>query len=226
MATSSIDQFINLQWNMKRKSDWLIPLGLILLTIIPAIAGIIRIIGLSSNEEINTENERFHSSQIAVLIHITSSLVFGLVGAFQFSKGFRSKNLNWHRNSGIVLILMGLGSAISGLYLTQIFPKLPTDGPTLYFVRLIVGFAMIICIAVSIRALLFHKFKIHGNWMTRAYAIGLGAGMQVVTHLPWFIITGRSPSGLERDFAMTAGWIINIIFVEWRLSLSKRKNNS
>ncbi|HEX6941819.1 MAG TPA: hypothetical protein VF128_02760 [Gemmatimonadaceae bacterium] len=31
------------------------------------------------------------------------------------------------------------------------------------------------------------KYAEHGDWMIRAYAIGMGAGTQVLAHLPWFI---------------------------------------
>ena len=51
----------------------------------------------------------------------------------------------------------------------------------------------------------------------RAYALGMGAGTQVFTHLPWIIAGGALPTGYTRDAAMAAGWIINLAFVEWRL---------
>jgi len=50
--------------------------------------------------------------------------------------------------------------------------------------------------------------------MIRAYAIGLGAGTQVLTHLPWFILVGR-PDELSRGVLMGAGWIINVAVAEW-----------
>jgi hypothetical protein len=50
--------------------------------------------------------------------------------------------------------------------------------------------------------------------MTRAYAIGVGAGTQVFTHLPWFILFGK-PGESRRAFLMGAGWVINVIVAEW-----------
>jgi hypothetical protein len=50
--------------------------------------------------------------------------------------------------------------------------------------------------------------------MTRAYAIGLGAGTQVLTHLPWFILIGK-PGESARAVLMGAGWVINVLVAEW-----------
>lgn len=51
--------------------------------------------------------------------------------------------------------------------------------------------------------------------MTRAYAIGLGAGTQALTHLPWFLFVGSKPGELPRGLLMGAGWVINITVAEW-----------
>jgi hypothetical protein len=50
--------------------------------------------------------------------------------------------------------------------------------------------------------------------MMRAYAIGLGAGTQVLTHLPWFILVGK-PGESSRAVLMGAGWVINLFVAEW-----------
>ena len=48
----------------------------------------------------------------------------------------------------------------------------------------------------------------------RGYAIGVGAGTQVLTHLPWFILLGK-PGELARGLLMGAGWVINLAVAEW-----------
>jgi hypothetical protein len=50
--------------------------------------------------------------------------------------------------------------------------------------------------------------------MIRAYAIGLGAGTQVLTHLPWFLLVDLKPGYLPRAVMMGLGWIINITVAE------------
>jgi hypothetical protein len=50
--------------------------------------------------------------------------------------------------------------------------------------------------------------------MIRGYAIGLGAGTQVLTQLPYFVLAGR-PDELSRAVLMGAGWLINVGVAEW-----------
>jgi hypothetical protein len=59
------------------------------------------------------------------------------------------------------------------------------------------------------------NFPLHGEWMIRAYAIGLGAGTQVLTHLPWFMLVDGRQGELPRTVMMGAGWIINVLVAEW-----------
>jgi len=58
--------------------------------------------------------------------------------------------------------------------------------------------------------------------MTRAYAIGLGAGTQVLTHLPWFVLVGGKPGELPRGVMMGAGWVINVVVAEWIIRKPRR----
>jgi hypothetical protein len=58
----------------------------------------------------------------------------------------------------------------------------------------------------------------HQAWMMRAYGLGMGAGTQVLTHLPWTLIMGMPTSTVTRDVLMTSAWVINILVVEWILS--------
>jgi hypothetical protein len=51
--------------------------------------------------------------------------------------------------------------------------------------------------------------------MIRAYAIGIGAGTQVLTHLPWFIFTDVKPGETARGVMMGLAWVINIAVAEW-----------
>src|SRR4029453_15041294 len=53
----------------------------------------------------------------------------------------------------------------------------------------------------------------HSAWMTRAYAIGLGAGTQVFTFLPWTLVFG-APEQAMHAVLMGAGWVINLAVAE------------
>ena len=54
----------------------------------------------------------------------------------------------------------------------------------------------------------------HRAWIMRGYALGIGAGTQVLTHLPWFLFPSIQGE-LARTLFMGAGWVINLAVVEW-----------
>ena len=199
---------------MSRKADWLVPSGLIFLSIVPLLGGLVRLNELAGNAKITADNARFFAAPVPVVVHIATACLFCLLGALQFSRGFRTRKPQWHRAAGRPLIAAGLISALSGLWLTLTYPHVAGDGPTLYYVRLVVGVAMTLFILFAINAIRQRNFMRHGDFMIRAYALGLGAGTQVFTHLPW-IISGGMPSAMSRDAAMAAGWLINALVAEW-----------
>ena len=61
--------------------------------------------------------------------------------------------------------------------------------------------------------------------MMRGFALGLGAGTQVLTHLPWFLFPSIHGE-LARTLFMGAGWAINLAAVEWILLRERRSRSS
>jgi hypothetical protein len=100
--------------------------------------------------------------------------------------------------------------------MTQFYPNAGVDGVVVYGERLLVGSAMVVFILLAIVAIGRRDFTRHGAWMIRAYALGQGAGTQVLTHLPWFILVG-APGVTSRAVMMGAGWVINAIVAEWAI---------
>lgn len=203
---------------MKPKtSDWLIPASLIVLSLVPALAGTVRLTQLAGGAEITPENARFFAAPLPVLIHIPAAIIYSILGAFQFSPGFRRRHRSWHRAAGRILIPCGLLVALSGLWMAHFYAWPQGDGQLLYIERLVFGSAMVASIIMSIDAIRRRQFASHGHWMTRAYAIGLGAGTQVLTHLPWFILADGKPGELPRAMMMGAGWALNIVVAEYAI---------
>jgi hypothetical protein len=151
-----------------------------------------------------------------------------MLGALQFSPGFRRRRRAWHRAAGRILIPSGLLVALSGLWMAHFYPWPEGDGHLVYFERLVFGSAMVLSIVLGINAIRRRNFTAHGEWMIRAYAIGLGAGTQVLTHLPWFLLVGARPGEAPRALMMGAGWLINVCVAEWiiRRGSSRRRINA
>ena len=197
------------------RSDWLIPAGLIALSLVPAVAGIVRMAELAHGAEITPENARFFASPLPVLLHIPAVIVYSVLGAFQFAPGFRRRRSGWHRSAGKLLVPFGLLAALTGLWMANFYPWPAGDGQVVYLERLIFGSAMLASIILALLAIRRRDFTSHGAWMIRAYAVGLGAGTQVLTHLPWFVLMDGKPGKAPRAVMMGAGWMINVAIAEW-----------
>lgn len=198
----------------KKRSDWLIPAGLILLSVVPVVAGAVRLTELSSGAEVTANNARFFASPLPVVLHIISVSLYALLGAFQFAPGLRRRRRGWHRMAGRILIPSGLIAALSGLWMSHFYPWPEYDGELLYGLRLLFGTAMFLSILLGAAAIWRQDFTQHGVWMLRGYAIGMGAGTQVLTHLPWFLFPAVHGE-LTRALFMGAGWVINLAVAEW-----------
>jgi uncharacterized membrane protein len=208
------------------RSDWLIPVALIALSLVPALAGTARVMQLGGGAEITPENMRFFASPLPVLMHIPAAILYSILGAFQFSPGFRRRHRKWHRRAGKILIPAGLIVALSGLWMAHFYPWPQGDGQIVYIERLVAGSAMVLSILLGVDAIRRRSFAEHGDWMIRAYAIGLGAGTQVLTHLPWFVLSDSKPGELARGVMMGAGWAINIVVAELIIRRGKHRNES
>ena len=88
-----------------------------------------------------------------------------------------------------------------------------SDNRLLSVFRYFFAVAMAAAIVLGVTAIRALDFARHGAWMTRAYAIGMGAGTQVFTSVTWLIPFGK-PAPMTRAFLMLAGWLINVAIAE------------
>jgi hypothetical protein len=72
---------------------------------------------------------------------------------------------------------------------------------------------MVLSLVLGMAAILRRDVGGHRAWMIRGYAIGLGAGTQVLVSAPWFLIVG-TPGELARALLLGAGWVINLAVAE------------
>jgi uncharacterized membrane protein len=207
-------------WGLRR-SDWGLPAALIALSVVPSVAGTARLTELARGAVITAANARFIALPLPVVLHILTVIPFSLLGALQFSTAFRRRHRGWHRAAGRALAACGLVAAVTGLWMTLVYPWPVGDGAALYLERLVFGSGMLLSILAAIDAIRRRSFTAHGEWMIRAYAIGVGAGTQVLTHLPYFVFVGM-PKGSMRAVLMGAGWVINVAVAEWIIRRARR----
>ena len=195
-------------------AEWLVPAGLLVLSAVPVLAGAVRMTQLAGGAAVTPENARFFAAPLPIVLHIISITLYSILGAFQFAPGLRRRRRAWHRRAGWLLVPAGLVVALSGLWMAHFYPWPAGDGVILYAQRLLFGSVMALSMILGTVAILRRDLAGHGAWMIRGYAIGLGAGTQVLTHVPWVLLFG-TPGELPRAVLMGAGWVINLVVAEW-----------
>lgn len=189
--------------------------ALLLLSAIPALAGMFRLFQLTSGATVTPDNARFFAAPLPVALHIVGVVLFTVLGAFQVIPGFGLRNLKRHRIAGRILIPAGLVASLTGVWMTEYHPlSAAMQGPFLYWVRYLVGGSMTAWIVLSLIAIRSPNIRAHRAGIIRAYALGQGAGTQAFILVPWTLARGE-PLGLARDLLMTLAWVINLGVAEW-----------
>jgi uncharacterized membrane protein len=196
------------------KREWLVPAGLIMLSFVPVIAGAVRVTQLAAGAQVTPDNARFFASPVPVVVHIFAVSVYCVLGAFQFVPSFRRRRIGWHRAAGRILVPCGLAAALSGLWMTLFYPRPADVGELLTGFRLVFGSAMFLSIVLGFAAIMRRDIARHRAWMIRGYAIGMGAGTQALTQLPWILAVGPLDK-LSKALMMLAAWLINLAVAEW-----------
>lgn len=194
--------------------NWGVPGAMMALTAIPVLLGVVHFSQLASSETMSADAGRFAVSPAAIGLHLVAVTVYGILGALQFVPRLRSRGSPWHRRMGWVVLACGFVAALTAIWMTLFYPRAANDNTLLYVTRLIVGAAMFVFLVLALVAARRRAFKQHGDWMIRAYALGLGAGTQVLVHLPWFILMGQ-PDPAARSVLMGGSWLINWLIAEW-----------
>ncbi|HSN44558.1 MAG TPA: DUF2306 domain-containing protein [Propionibacteriaceae bacterium] len=196
-----------------------VPFALVGLGLFPAVAGLLRLVEVFGGPHVMPAHPGIAASPLPVIVHIASVIPYAFLGAFQFSA--RLRRSGWHRVSGRVLGLLGLVVAFSGLWMTLFYPRHADTGELLYLFRLAVGSGMAASTVLGVAAIRRGDVARHQAWMTRAYALALGAGTQVLTGVFGDALLGTSV--LAGDLTMGAGWAINLAVAEYAIRRGQRR---
>lgn len=195
----------------RTRTERLVPGALLLLAAVPVLAGILRVVELSGGPAIAPADARFTATPGPVLVHVVCATTFAVLGAGQFAPRLRRVRNGWHRGAGRVVVVTGLAAALSGLWMTHLLPQ--SGGGLLTAFRTVFGTAMAASLVLGVVAIRRGDVTRHGAWITRGYAIGLGAGTQFVTAVAWTAFAGE-PGEVTAALLMAAGWVINLAVAE------------
>ena len=180
-----------------------VPFALVALVLIPAIAGSLRVVELAGGPQLILANPRMTHSPGPVVVHIISAVGYAVLGALQFSAGFRRRRSGWHRRAGKILVVLGLAVAFSALWMTLFYSRQPGTGELGYVFRLAFGSGLAASIILGFTSIRGGDFVRHQVWMTRAYALALGAGTQVFTLGVGHAVFGTSALTTDRGWTRT-----------------------
>jgi uncharacterized membrane protein len=198
-----------------------VPFTLVALVLVPAIAGTLRLVELAGGPHVIPANPRLNASPAPVILHIVCAVGYAVVGAFQFSASLRRRRPGWHRTAGRALVVLGLAVSVSALWMTQFYPRQPGTGDLTHVFRLAFGSGMAASILLGFTAIRRGDIAGHQAWMTRAYALALGAGTQVFTQGIGEPIFGKGE--LANGLLLGAGWVINLAVAEYIIVRSGRR---
>ncbi len=193
-------------------SGWGVPVALLVLILIPVVAGALRVVEILGGAQVLPTNPRIDAVPAPVVVHIIAAIAFAGLGAFQFSARLRRRRPGWHRRSGKGLIVAGMLVALSGLWMTLFYAGAP-GGDLLWAVRLVVGSAVAVSLVLGLTAIRRRDIAAHRAWMIRAYALAVAAGTQSFTQGVGEGLFGTGD--LSTALSVSSGWVINAAVGEW-----------
>lgn len=189
-----------------------LPFALVALVLVPGVAGALRLVELAGGPPLVPADPRATASPAPLVVHITCALAYAVVGAFQFSAAMRRRHLRWHRRAGRVLAGLALSVAASGLWMTLFYARQPGTGNLTWLLRLAAGSGLAASTVLGVTAVRRGDLAAHRAWMTRAYAVALGAGTQALTLGVGQPLLGRGTT--VYGLLMGTGWVINLVVAE------------
>jgi uncharacterized membrane protein len=201
------------------RTGW-VPFALVALVLLPLFFGVLRLVELAGGPALMPANPRLNASPVPVITHIVSAVGYTVLGAFQFSTGLRRRRPGWHRAAGRVLVVRGLAVAFSALWLTLFYPRQPGTGTLAFVFRLAFSSGMAASLVLGVTAIRRRDVARHRAWMTRAYALALGAATQLFT-----LAIGPAsfgPGVLTHDVSLGAAWVINLGVAEYVIRRPRR----
>lgn len=199
-------------WPLRER--WLLA-GLLLLAAVPVAAACSRLVFFGVGAT-HPAVARFSAAPAAMILHLLSASLFALLGAWQLIPAARLRAPRRHARLGQLAWAAGLLCALSAFWALAAYPPAAGDPPPLFWLRALAAAAMAACLLAGMRAARQRRYGAHRAWMLRAYALGLGAGTQVLTHLP-FVLSAESPSPAARLLCMGSAWLINLAVAEYLL---------
>jgi uncharacterized membrane protein YozB (DUF420 family) len=105
--------------------------------------------------------------------HILPGLVYLLLAPIQLWRGFRNRQIRWHRRIGRVALVAG---SLSGVFAIVFGWFLSFGGMLEASAAVVFGAWFLFALATAYRAIRRRDVRTHRRWMIRAFAVGVAVG--------------------------------------------------
>jgi uncharacterized membrane protein len=141
-------------------------------------------------EDGRTLDRWFAQHAVLTWTHIVAgTLVLALV-VFQFIPRIRQRQVNFHRWTGRLVLLVAVPTALSGLALQA---RSPYGGVLAASAIALAGTLFLSALVRAYRAIRRGDVVRHREWMIRLLAVALGVGTVRLVSIPLILLTGRRP---------------------------------
>lgn len=204
------------QMEKKDKGAWVVPALLWLLASVTLLSAVVRL--AITGEALATgvlppdpgEAAFIHHPGITAL-HLLPGIAFMALGPLQFIPAIRQRRPALHRWSGRIFIAAGALTAVSALVMSIVFPQV--GGPGKEAAVYTISIALLVSLAIALRAILRRDVPRHRAWMIRAFAIGLSISTMRLYIIPMYALYGL-PDDFTIGFGMWFGLVVNVAVAE------------
>jgi uncharacterized membrane protein len=196
------------------RGRWTVTIALLLLALIPTIAGVYRLAMLSTGATPTADDVRIAQAPVPMTLHVVGATLFTVIGALQFSPALTRDRTKLHRALGWALSAFGVLGALSGVWLALFLPRPVDSNAITSALRVIVGAAMTVFIVNAARAATRGSIREHRAWIIRAYAIASASGTQAFVLAP-ITLLANIRNTTTHTVGLALGWAINLLVGEW-----------
>ncbi len=161
------------------------------------------------------ENEGFTEFPAVTFAHVAPGLVYLALAPLQFLKSIRSNYPGYHRWTGRLLVGIGFIAGAAALFIGLVFPY---SGLPEQIVITVFGVFYLLSLAKGFTSARNKHFKVHREWMIRAYSIGLSIVTMRLIFIPILIWIGdptREEAELYSIVSFSLSFFIHSAFAEY-----------
>jgi uncharacterized membrane protein len=193
--------------------------------LLSAVVGFLALIGVGASVAHYLQepyNPGFLDFPTIVAVHVVLGGLYLTLAPFQFARRIRSRHLGYHRQTGRLLVAIGVVVGATALFMGLVIPFsgwgerviIGLFG-SLFLVALLKGF-------VHVRA---GRVALHREWMIRAFAIALSIATIRLIYIPALLIVA-DPTDAQNavlwDTSFAAAFVLNTSVAELWIRATRR----